>query len=123
MSAPPQGKRAIQLHAWLCALLHATWALACPARGARHTGPHVGGGCEARRAGHVEASTGSLRLPPGAGQSVDGFACCAVRWAPGREKRQEWDLLNDNKAIWLRKPSEVTEEEYQKFYKAVSKVG
>ncbi|GFR49495.1 hypothetical protein Agub_g11413 [Astrephomene gubernaculifera] len=41
--------------------------------------------------------------------------------ATRKEKRQEWDLLNDNKAIWLRKPSEVTEEEYQKFYKAVSK--
>ena len=42
---------------------------------------------------------------------------------PRREKRHDWELLNDNKAIWLRKPSEVTEEEYQKFYKAVSKVG
>ncbi|XRB05100.1 heat shock protein 90-6 [Pycnococcus provasolii] len=33
----------------------------------------------------------------------------------------EWKLLNDNKAIWLKTPSEVTEEEYMKFYKAVSK--
>ncbi|GLI59667.1 hypothetical protein VaNZ11_001606 [Volvox africanus] len=41
--------------------------------------------------------------------------------ATRKEKRVEWDLLNDNKAIWLRKPSEVTDEEYQKFYKAVSK--
>ncbi|EFJ49245.1 hypothetical protein VOLCADRAFT_80696 [Volvox carteri f. nagariensis] len=41
--------------------------------------------------------------------------------ATRKEKRMEWELLNDNKAIWLRKPSEVTEEEYQKFYKAVSK--
>ncbi len=40
-----------------------------------------------------------------------------------KEKRQEWDLLNDNKAIWLRKPADVTEAEYQAFYKAVSKVG
>jgi len=38
-----------------------------------------------------------------------------------KELRKEWDLLNDNKAIWLRKPSEVTTEEYQKFYKAVSR--
>lgn len=43
--------------------------------------------------------------------------------ATRKEKRPEWELLNDNKAIWLRKPSEVTEEEYTKFYKAVSKVG
>jgi heat shock protein beta len=39
-----------------------------------------------------------------------------------KEKQQVWDLVNDNKAIWLRKPSEVTPDEYQKFYKAVSKV-
>lgn len=38
-----------------------------------------------------------------------------------KEKRQEWDLLNDSKAIWLRKAKDVTGEEYQKFYKAVSK--
>jgi HSP90 family molecular chaperone len=40
-----------------------------------------------------------------------------------KELRKEWDRLNDNKAIWLRSPSDVTKEEYQKFYKAVSKVG
>ena len=33
----------------------------------------------------------------------------------------DWELLNDNKAIWLRSPSEVTEDEYNKFFKAVSK--
>ena len=38
-----------------------------------------------------------------------------------KEKRQVWDLLNDNKAIWLRKASDVTKEEYDKFYKAISK--
>lgn len=34
----------------------------------------------------------------------------------------DWELLNDNKAIWLRPSSEVTETEYHNFYKAVSKV-
>lgn len=38
-----------------------------------------------------------------------------------KEKVRDWEVLNDNKAIWLRKPSEVGDEEYQKFYKAVSK--
>lgn len=33
----------------------------------------------------------------------------------------EWNHLNDNKAIWLRKASEITDDEYSKFYKAVSK--
>ncbi|KAL6748626.1 Hsp90 protein-domain-containing protein [Haematococcus lacustris] len=36
-------------------------------------------------------------------------------------KRNEWDLLNDAKAIWLRSPKDVSKEDYHKFYKAVSK--
>lgn len=71
---------------------------------------------------HTAVPTPRVRAQCSIAQSVDlpRVLCRAVG---GREKRQEWDLLNDNKAIWLRKPSEVTEEEYQKFYKAVSKVG
>ena len=34
----------------------------------------------------------------------------------------DWDLLNDNKALWLRSPSDVSEEEYLNFYKALAKV-
>ncbi|CAM8912546.1 unnamed protein product [Rhodiola kirilowii] len=33
----------------------------------------------------------------------------------------EWELLNDVKAIWLRSPKEVTEEEYTKFYHTLAK--
>ena len=33
----------------------------------------------------------------------------------------DWELLNDSKAIWLRPASEVEEEEYAKFFKAISK--
>eukprot|EP00879_Flechtneria_rotunda_P019160 GHRR01020115.1.p1 GENE.GHRR01020115.1~~GHRR01020115.1.p1 ORF type:complete len:360 (+),score=145.88 GHRR01020115.1:309-1388(+) len=33
----------------------------------------------------------------------------------------EWEHLNDNKAIWLRKAKDVSTEEYNKFYKAISK--
>ena len=32
-----------------------------------------------------------------------------------------WELVNENKPIWTRKPDEVTEEEYNKFYKALTK--
>uniref|UniRef100_A0A0A9XRH4 Heat shock protein 83 n=1 Tax=Lygus hesperus TaxID=30085 RepID=A0A0A9XRH4_LYGHE len=33
----------------------------------------------------------------------------------------EWEKLNDNKPIWTRKPAEVTEDEYNSFYKALTK--
>ncbi|KAH6780204.1 Chaperone protein htpG family protein [Perilla frutescens var. hirtella] len=33
----------------------------------------------------------------------------------------EWELLNDVKAIWLRSPREVTDEEYTKFYHSLAK--
>lgn len=32
-----------------------------------------------------------------------------------------WDLVNENKPIWTRKAEEVTEEEYNKFYKSLTK--
>ncbi|KAK1362296.1 endoplasmin-like [Heracleum sosnowskyi] len=38
-----------------------------------------------------------------------------------KEKTYEWELLNDVKAIWLRSPKEVTDEEYVKFYKSLAK--
>ncbi|CAF3798597.1 unnamed protein product [Adineta steineri] len=33
----------------------------------------------------------------------------------------DWDLMNESKPIWQRKPSEVTEEEYNGFYKTFTK--
>ncbi|KAL5557863.1 hypothetical protein UlMin_034074 [Ulmus minor] len=38
-----------------------------------------------------------------------------------KETTYEWELLNDVKAIWLRNPKEVTEEEYNKFYHSLAK--
>ncbi|KAL3155343.1 hypothetical protein ABBQ38_010904 [Trebouxia sp. C0009 RCD-2024] len=38
-----------------------------------------------------------------------------------KETRWGWELLNDNKAIWLRSAGDVEEEEYVKFYQALSK--
>ncbi|PSS31246.1 Endoplasmin like [Actinidia chinensis var. chinensis] len=38
-----------------------------------------------------------------------------------KETTYEWELLNDVKAIWLRNPREVTDEEYTKFYHSLAK--
>ncbi len=38
-----------------------------------------------------------------------------------KETVREWELLNDNKAIWLRPAAEVSDDDYEKFYKALSK--
>eukprot|EP00898_Chlorokybus_atmophyticus_P002389 jgi/Chlat1/3150/Chrsp21S03368 len=38
-----------------------------------------------------------------------------------KETKQEWELLNDNKALWLRNPKDVDDEEYKKFYKSLTK--
>lgn len=39
-----------------------------------------------------------------------------------KETTSEWELLNDVKAIWLRNPKEVTDDEYTKFYHSLAKV-
>ncbi|KAA6429700.1 MAG: heat shock 90 [Trebouxia sp. A1-2] len=38
-----------------------------------------------------------------------------------KETRWGWELLNDNKALWLRSANDVDEEEYDKFFQAISK--
>ncbi|GLJ55069.1 hypothetical protein SUGI_1182040 [Cryptomeria japonica] len=38
-----------------------------------------------------------------------------------KETTYAWELLNDVKAVWLRNPKEVTDEEYSNFYHSLSK--
>lgn len=38
-----------------------------------------------------------------------------------KETVEEWKQINDNKAIWTREKSELNEEEYKKFYKAMTR--
>ena len=40
---------------------------------------------------------------------------------PKKEMHYEWKLVNDQKALWLRSPSDVSDEEYQSFFRAVNK--
>eukprot|EP00270_Netrium_digitus_P012098 TRINITY_DN38_c0_g1_i1.p1 TRINITY_DN38_c0_g1~~TRINITY_DN38_c0_g1_i1.p1 ORF type:complete len:894 (+),score=276.52 TRINITY_DN38_c0_g1_i1:247-2682(+) len=38
-----------------------------------------------------------------------------------KETVWDWEVLNDVKAIWLRSPKDVTDEEYEKFYQSIAK--
>nr|DAD46802.1 TPA_asm: hypothetical protein HUJ06_016739 [Nelumbo nucifera] len=38
-----------------------------------------------------------------------------------KDTTYEWEILNDVKAIWLRSPKEVTDDEYNKFYHSLAK--
>merc|ERR1712195_56618 len=41
--------------------------------------------------------------------------------APTKKTVFEWEQVNTQKAIWLRSKEDVTEEEYNEFYKSISK--
>lgn len=38
-----------------------------------------------------------------------------------KETEYEWKVMNDNKALWMKDKSEIEDEEYIAFYKAMSK--
>jgi molecular chaperone HtpG len=37
-----------------------------------------------------------------------------------KNDKGEWDVLNSQKALWLKSPNEITEEEYKEFYQQIS---
>jgi molecular chaperone HtpG len=37
-----------------------------------------------------------------------------------KEVSHEWDRLNDTKPLWMRKPDDVSQDEYEQFYKTIS---
>ncbi len=38
-----------------------------------------------------------------------------------KQTKKEWELVNDTKAIWVRSPSDVADEEYNNFFKSLTK--
>ena len=43
-----------------------------------------------------------------------------LRAAPTAKKEEEWELVNDGSALWTRARKDVTDEEYENFYKSLS---
>lgn len=39
-----------------------------------------------------------------------------------KEKVWDWELINKEKALWLRSPGDITDEEYQNLYSVLTKV-
>ncbi|KAL4859660.1 Endoplasmin [Chlorella vulgaris] len=54
-------------------------------------------------------------------EDEEGEAAKAPKTRTVTEQVAEWKALNDNQALWLRPPGDVSDEEYAKFYKALSK--
>lgn len=55
------------------------------------------------------------------------FMRCAARCTEPqtkkvKETKWDWEIVNEVKAIWLRSPKEVSEDEYSKFYHTLAKV-
>lgn len=69
-----------------------------------------------------EAAESSTKEEEDSEKSEDEDAEKKPKTKTVKETTYEWELLNDVKAIWLRNPKEVTDEEYSKFYHSLAKV-
>ncbi len=74
----------------------------------------------------VEEDEEEATPTPAPGEEDEEVAAEAVEEKKPKTKSEQretvtWELLNEQKALWQRKPKDVTDDEYVGFYKAITK--